>query len=69
MSALTTSGNVGLSSGEVCNPGDDDCPGDMDEATFYTFKCILVILVLLVILRTLRLAAILLGRAATAVLA
>ncbi|CAM9988164.1 unnamed protein product [Ectocarpus sp. 4 AP-2014] len=70
MSARTTSGNdAGLSSGEVCNSGDVGYyPGDKDEALFNTSDCILDILVLVVILRMLRLAAMLLGGTATAVL-
>ncbi|CAN0551249.1 unnamed protein product [Ectocarpus sp. 12 AP-2014] len=69
ISDQTTSGNVGISSGEVCNPGNVGyCPGDTDEALFYTFEYILDILVLIVILRTLWFAELLLGGTATALL-
>ncbi|CAM9179961.1 unnamed protein product [Ectocarpus sp. 8 AP-2014] len=70
ISEQNTSGNVGIRSGEVCNPGDVGYdPGDMDEALFYAFECILDILVLVVILRTLWFVALLLGGTATTLLA
>ncbi|CAM9747636.1 unnamed protein product [Ectocarpus sp. 13 AM-2016] len=68
MPAQTKSGNIGLSTGGVCSPGDVGCHGDTDEAILYAFEYNFDIFVLVVTLRTLWFAGILLGVTATAVL-
>ncbi|CAN0346146.1 unnamed protein product [Ectocarpus sp. 12 AP-2014] len=52
ISAQTTSGNDGLSSGKACDPGDANCLGDeTDDSNFYTFTYICHILWLFMILQ------------------
>ncbi|CAM9173727.1 unnamed protein product [Ectocarpus sp. 4 AP-2014] len=51
ISAQTTSGNDGLSSGKTCDPGDADCLGDeRDDSNFYILMRICHILSLFTIL-------------------